>query len=237
MRFASIVLLLIASPAFADVVTLTGPDKIDAGKSAIVKVPRASAGDDFDWQVQPAGINWTSGENRNETHVILLDLDPGRYFVSFTSYDKKLHGTHVIEVDGSTPPGPGPEPLPPGPVPLPDGKYKLAAQAREWMSTVPDAHKPAAKALANSFRGIASAIAAGTMKRPEDVLAATKASNNAALGSSMEAWKPWGAKLQTALEKADADGSLHTIDDYKVAWNEIATGLEAAVTKTPALRK
>jgi len=237
MRFVSVVLLLLCSSALGDVVTLTGPDKIDAGKSAIVKLPRASAGDDFDWQVQPGGVVWTSGENRQETHVILLDLDPGRYFVSFTSYDKKLHGTHVIEVDGSTPPGPGPEPLPPGPAPLPDGKYKLASQAREWMSMVPADHRAKAKDLANSFRGIASAIAAGTMKRPEDVLAATKASNNAALAGSMEAWKPWGAKLQAALEKADADGTLRTIDDYKVAWNEIATGLEAASTKAPALRK
>ncbi len=235
MRFASIVLLLLCSSALGEV-TLTGPDSVAVGKSAIVKLPLADAGKDFSWQVLPPGINWISGENRTDTYVVILDLDKPA-FVSFASFDNKQHAVKAISVDGSTPPGPGPEPLPPGPAPLPDGKYKLAAQARDWMSTVPADHRAKAKDLANSFRGVASAIAAGTMKRPEDVLAATKASNNEALGGSMEAWKPWGAKLQAALEKADADGTLRTIDDYKVAWNEIATGLEAAVTKTPALRK
>jgi hypothetical protein len=235
MRFACIVLLLLSSSALGDV-TLTGPDSVAFGKSAIVKLPLTESGADFSWQVLPADVNWIAGENRTDTYVVILDVDKP-CFVSFASFDKKAHAVKVVNVDGSTPPGPGPTPPTPGPVPLPDGKYKLAAQARDWMSTVPADHRGKAKDLANSFRGVASAIAAGTMKRPEDVLAATKSSNNAALGSSMDAWKPWGAKLQTALEKADTDGTLRTIDDYKVAWNEIADGLEASVIKAPALRK
>ena len=209
---------------------MNGPDNIAAGKSAIIKVDRTLAGNEFDWQVQPSGVNWISGENRQETFVILLDLDPGRYFISFTSYDKKSHATHVVEVDHSSPPDPAPvPPIPPGPAPLPDGKYKLAAQSRDWVSTVAAEHRQAATPLGNSFRGIAAAIAAGTLTKPADILAQTRSSNNAALGTSIEAWKRWGQQLQAVLERLDHDGTLRTPDDYKTAWEEIAAGLEASL--------
>jgi len=207
---------------------LVGPEKVTAGKSAIVRMDRSLAGNEYDWQVQPSGVNWISGENRQETFVILLDLDPGRYFVSFSSFDKKSHATHVVEVDPFSPPDPAPvPPVPPGPAPLPDGKYRLAAQTLEWLSTVPAEKRPLAKQLANSFRGIVSAIAAGSLTKPADVLAQTRSSNNAALGDAADLWKPFGAKLQLALETLDREGTLRTIDDYRAAWEEIAVGLEA----------
>lgn len=222
--------------AIVQPVKMIGPDAVDVGKSAIIKVPLAEAGKDYSWQVLPEDVNWTSGENKSETFAILLDLDKDA-FASFTSFDGKQHAVKLIRVNGTLPPGPEPSPNPPAPVPLPDGKYKLAAQAREWVALVPVEHRGKAKDLANSFRGIASAIAAGGVKKPEDILAQTKASNNAALGSSMDAWKPFGAKLQAALEAIDSSGNLIPPDDYKTAWNEIATGLEASVTKAPQLRK
>ena len=210
---------------------LQGPETVDVGKSAIVKVPRTAAGETFDWLVEPAGINWISGENRNETFVILLDLDPGRYVVSFVSFDQKQHATHVIQVGNDPPsPGPGPAPPPPDPVPvpLPDGKYKLANAAAAWVaSSVDPAAKVQAKALAGSFRGIAAAIAAGTLSDPQKILTETRTSNNAALGSFVEQWKPWGGKLSAELERLSTEGSLRTADDYRTAWQEIATGLEA----------
>lgn len=244
--FAAVLLALLGSapsavPASAETAgksretggPLVGPEKVTAGKSAIVRIDRALAGDEYDWQVQPRGVNWISGENRQETFVILLDLDPGRYFISFSSFDKKSHATQVVEVDPSSPPDPAPvPPVPPGPAPLPDGKYRLAAQTLDWISTVPEAKRPLAKQLANSFRGIISAIAAGTITKPSDVLLQTRLSNNAALGEAADSWKPFGAKLQQALETLDQDGTLRTMEDYRTAWEEISIGLEAAATPT-----
>lgn len=243
MRVSCVALLLVlvgsapsAVPASAEspvpsrdmAVPLVGPEKVTAGKSAIIRIDRTLAGNEYDWQVQPNGVNWISGENRQETFVILLDLDPGRYFVSFSSFDKKSHATHVVEVDPSSPPDPVPvPPSPPGPAPLPDGKYKLAAQTLDWLSMVPAEKRALAKPLANSFRGIVSAIAAGTITKAADVLAQTRSSNNAALGEASESWKAFGAKLRQALEKLDRDGTLRTIDDYRAAWEEIAIGLDA----------
>lgn len=220
----------------AQPVKMVGPDSVDIGKSAIIKVPLSEAGKDYSWQILPEDVNWTSGENRNETFAILLDLEKDA-FASFTSFDGKQHAVKLIRVNGTIPPGPDPSPNPPAPVPLPDGKYKLAAQSRDWVALVAPEHRGKAKDLANSFRGMAAAIAAGTVKKAEDILAQTKASNNAALGSSVDAWKPFGAKLQAALEEIDGKGNLIPPDDYKTAFNEIATGLEAAVTKAPQLRK
>lgn len=88
---------------------VTGPDTVDAGKSAIVKIPRAEAGSEYSWQVQPEGIQWISGENQTESFVILLDLDPGQYVVSFASFDQKTHATHVVKSGGGPPPPPPPD--------------------------------------------------------------------------------------------------------------------------------
>lgn len=208
---------------------ITGPDTVDVGKSAIVKVAKTESGNDFNWQVEPAGVNWISGENRNETFVILLDLDGGQYTVSFASFDAKKHATHTIKVGGGPVPPKPPEP-PPGPVPppLPDGKYQLANASVTWsLAFVPVQDRSVAKLLANSFRSMASAIGAGTMRDPQTILTQTREANNLALAGHVDGWKPWGTKLSETLAKLNAEGKLVTPEDYATAWNEIATGLEA----------
>lgn len=129
---------------------------------------------------------------------------------------------------------PEPEPLPnppgptPPPTPLPDGKFKLAAFAFTEAGKVTSANRPAAaKNLANSFRGIASAIAAGALSKPEEILAKTLTGNQTALGGDRAAWSAFGVSLSTELERLHAAGTLRVPADYQTAWDEIATGLEA----------
>jgi len=130
---------------------------------------------------------------------------------------------------------PEPEPLPPvppgptpPPTPLPDGKFKLAIFAFTEAGKVQSANKPAAaKNLANSFRGIASAIAAGALSKPEEILAKTLSGNQTALGGDRAAWSAFGVSLSTELEKLNTAGTLRLPADYQAAWDEIATGLEA----------
>lgn len=224
-----IAICVIASLARGD--GIGGPSIVDPGKSAIIKIPIAEAGADFSWKVEPSGVNWISGENRQETFVILLDLDPGRYVVSFASFDAKQHSTHSIYVGGPSPPPMPPGPLPP-PLPTPDPvepetKYGLTKAARAWVMTSVDAiARPKAKALASSFRSIASAQAAGTISGLQQMLTMTRESNNAALGDSVSAWKPWGLKLNDELKRLTTGGKIASTADLAEAWLEIAAGLE-----------
>ncbi len=134
-------------------------------------------------------------------------------------------------------PGPGPNP-PPNPPPSPDpvfpqGKYGLSKSiydlAKKTVS--PSAtRQSAAKALADSFRGIASSIAAGTLQNPTDILKQTTASNQSALkrvGVSRDEWDACFRGLQDAIFSLWDGQSVNTADDFRTAWLEISSGLEA----------
>lgn len=74
---------------------------------------------------------------------------------------------------------------------------------------------------------MAAAIAAGTLAMPAEILAQTKASNQAALGQHVDAWKPFGVKLADKLDSLNKAGQLPNAAEYAVAWREIAVGLNA----------
>ena len=149
----------------AGAVTMTGPTEVEAGKGAIVKIPREEAGAEYSLLVEPASVGWIYGENAGEVFAVLIDLDPGIYVVSFVSFDRKTHATHKIEAVG-----PGPEPRPPDPdpepvdpdipdVPLP-GKYGLTKQA---IKIVTDAKldKPTATLIAANYSDVVKKLREG----------------------------------------------------------------------------
>jgi hypothetical protein len=87
-----------------------------------------------------------------------------------------------------------------------------------------------AKELAGSFRGIASAVANGTLKDPKAILANLKKSNNSALqaaGIQPERWDPFGEWLEEKLWTLYQDGKLSKPADYAAAFEEIVVGLSA----------
>lgn len=134
-------------------------------------------------------------------------------------------------------PGPDPGPNPPPPVPptpepsLPDGEYKLAKDAYTWaMASVDASSRKGAKALANSFRGLSAAVAAGTITNVEEFLTKSKQANNSALtsaGINPTSWDSFGVSLQRKLYSMYKNKEIGPIQNYATAWNEIATGLDA----------
>jgi hypothetical protein len=140
--------------------------------------------------------------------------------------------TTTITVNGSSPnPGPGPTPGPsPGPS-LPDGKFGLAKTAYQIaMDSVPSgARAKGAPVLANSFNGIASSVAAGTLNNPRDLLTQTKTANQTALsnaGVSAADWDNFFTVLQRQIYPLHAGGKLNSVQDFADAWREISAGLE-----------
>jgi hypothetical protein len=134
---------------------------------------------------------------------------------------------------GNPAPNPNPNPNPNPPVPGPDdGAFKLATTALTLATNnvmEGDLRAKGAKALATSFRGIASAAKAGTIASAEDLLVQTKTANNTALinaGISPTNWDKFGVELEKVLYALYKDKKLNTVSDYAQAWNEIANGLD-----------
>lgn len=206
---------------------IEGPRRVGVDKSAVLKVPLELAGSQYSWQVA-GDAPWVPGENKQDAFCILLDLPAGRHVVSFVSFDRQVHEVAVIESGESPDPAPpGPPPSPTPPEPAPDDRFGLARQVAGWLAEVPAPHRSASGRLADSFLSIASAVAAGTLREPASILAETRASNNRALGSAeaIEAWKPFGRRIETRLSELHKDRRLSTADDYRQAWSEIAHGL------------
>lgn len=129
---------------------------------------------------------------------------------------------------------PAPPTPPPAPTPIfPAGKFGLAKQSFEIaQKVVPEnVRKAGAKALASSFQSMSAKIAAGAVKEPEEILKQTFAANNAAIkdaGLDINSWDVYWDDLQTILyDLYKNKKTLKVPADYKAAWDEIATGLDA----------
>lgn len=128
-----------------------------------------------------------------------------------------------------TPLGATPTPPSPGPAPQPDPLSGLAVLARDWVSGVGDyaERKSDLAALVKSFQAVASQIAAGTLKTPEEIVKATSEANANALAGRRDKWLPWAQKLRDYLNAESVSGRLKSADQYRSAWIEISKGLEA----------
>jgi hypothetical protein len=131
------------------------------------------------------------------------------------------------------PPGPTPPPAPPVPTPtFPDGKFKLAAWTFAAANKVAASGRPAqAAALAAALKGMSSAVRAGAIKDPTDLLQKTLTANLAALAQSgglRDDWLPFFKLLQSHVyDDFYATKQINTIDDFATAFDEIAMGLGA----------
>jgi len=137
---------------------------------------------------------------------------------------------------GPTPPNPNPpQPNPPGPTPptppepvIPDGVFQIAKPVHDWAMTVQSTQRATeAGLLAGSFESVAAAIAAGTLKQPQEILTALLTANNAALGAGMRAWMAWGTLLGQRLQELFRGGRLATPTDWAACLREVAVGLRA----------
>jgi len=83
--------------------------------------------------------------------------------------------------------------------------------------------KTEATKLAESFEDVAGRITA--LSTPKDIIKATGEANRAALGDSLETWKPILKKIQGTLVNRAKAGTLTTPEQHKTTWTEIAKGL------------
>jgi len=91
---------------------------------------------------------------------------------------------------------PTPTPTPPSPDTVPDGVFRIAKLAFDLARLVDSTNRVGqAHALADAADAVAASIAAGTLNKPQEILRAILAANNAALGTSMLAWTPWGPAI------------------------------------------
>jgi hypothetical protein len=130
-----------------------------------------------------------------------------------------------VQVGDPEPPTPPTPPTPPAPN-FPDGKYKLASLAYQQGMLVAAPRDAGARALARSYRDVARSDPADL----KAFLLATKKSNDSALASvpgGVGPWEKWSDVLQDRLYELYSTKKLVTVADAKVAWDEIATGLEA----------
>lgn len=156
------------------------------------------------------------------THV--YGVKDGNAYKEFATKTVVLSAVVSIGGGGEPEPGPGPGPQPkPDDPTFDDGKYKLAKFAYD---NAPQGRSQDAKALAASFRGIATQIGAGALKDPEAILKATKDANAKALGQQGSAWESWFVALQDKLFELSESGTLSSPEDFRTAWVELTAGLD-----------
>jgi hypothetical protein len=195
-------------PRQALTVSVEGPATIAPGElavlSAVGDAPRLA------WRAIPATPHFLAIDGGRR--AVFTSPQPGDWTFVLAAADAEdlVQTTHVLHVTGA--PGPPPPPA------------SLASLVRTWRQRVASpAVSAEAERLALSFESVAAQIAAGTIKTSEAVIQATASANQAALGTSREAWRPFFESLRVELNRREESGPL----DYPVLWREIAGGLRS----------
>lgn len=126
-------------------------------------------------------------------------------------------------------PGPDPEPTPPEPD-LPPGIYGITHFARDQARAVNSPNRATeSAAVAAGFESVAAAISAGTLTRPNLILAALLEANRAALGTeaALRAWIPCGTAIGKQLQALYQSGRLTGPEAWASVLLEVALGLRA----------
>lgn len=141
----------------------------------------------------------------------------------------------TADVVVGAPPGPAPNPQPTPPTPTPDPNLSPLAKFvvdNSSKVTKPDSRVKGSRALAASLRGVSSAIAAGTLKAPKDILEQVANGNNAGLtaaGVPIDDWDAFGQTLQDKLNSMYSQGLLKTPADYAQAFRDLSDGFDKVV--------
>lgn len=158
---------------------------------------------------------------------------PGRYDVYLNEIPKDesrpVSQTFTsVEIQHGSNPSPGPAPPPPGPVPpppplppgpLPDGEFRLAAWAAAEGAKINDV--TGARLLAGSFKGIAAAFAAATVRDVDQLKKMIRKS----IDERGAGWVPFRQALQAELNRQSFNA--RTTEAWMTALREIAVGLES----------
>lgn len=167
----------------------------------VVLRPDVPAGALLSWTLVPCGDRWTL--------VLAVHDASGLRQCVF-----------VLAPAGEPEPGPGPDPGP-KPEPLPP----LAKRSLDLAMALPAAERALAGPLATSIEGVASRISAGAIKTVDEAMNAMRESNRSALGTHVEAWRPWAEGIKRELDAMYDAGKLKTLEEHATAFRQIAQGL------------
>lgn len=199
---------LIAATAFGQVVTFP-----PSGKS----LGAATAPEPGKWIVFATGFTPIQPTLVDGGKGIWWVGDAGEYAVIFFPPGDAQPVVSKVTLGGSAPAPP------PGPTPAP--LSAIAEAARVAATSAPAAQR---EAVAASFDGIASQIAAGTLKEAASIIEATRKANQEAVGEAKEAWLPFFEAIRTLLNNEASAGRLATPEAHQAAWEQIAIGVRAA---------
>jgi hypothetical protein len=202
---------------------IEGPTEVQLGELVVLDAS-ASTGTGFSWEIDPS--NPIAPQHAVDTSgkylYLAVPLNAKRFVVVLGVADngEVAQLKHVITVGNS------PDPIP-NPDPDPNPLTGLAKQVYDWkIELVPADKLSLCEALATSHEAIASQIAAGALKTPEEVLKATADSNRDAVGAdNRDAFLPFFTKMSLHLNAEQAKGGMVDLEKIRLMWLEIAKGL------------
>jgi hypothetical protein len=194
-------------------VVVKAPESARVGQLVVLDASESYV-DAFKWEVTPKTDNFVVIEDGKK--AFFSGEKPGNYtFWVAGAADKTVDLKSVtITIEGVVPPDPGPT--------------GLDAKIRQWLKLVKsDTWAQEANALGASFRSVSLQITSGIIKTPEDVIKATKISNQATLGAKVAAWdSTFGQELRKELNSLSAAGKLPDAASHAALWLQIGEILE-----------
>ena len=205
---------VVMDPNAAQVV-LVAPAEVAPSQLVILDAGESTA-DSITWSCEPKTANWLVIDNGRRA---VFSGASGEYLFIVAaakggSVDVKTHRIKITEG-------------------APDESLK--AKIAEWAEPIQSPSKrDDLIRLSQSFASIASAVEVGGLS-PENILAATKTSNQAALGANAAYWQPLFNEL-TAYLQADAE-NLTDAPSLAAKWREISAALAEYSRTLPVAKK
>lgn len=202
----------------ADII-IEGPTEVKVGQLARLTVEK-SAGNTFKWQVLPEGTDFEVYDDGRK--VVFSSGIEGVYTFIVACANNNDVDIKVLTLRvGASVDVPVPNPdIPPNPA------SGLKGKVMSWTSLVNSPNKKAESAkLATSFLNVQVDIQSGKLTTIEEIIGATKVSNQAALGNSLVLWVPFLEQLQKEMQMQAESGLLVTPEQHARVWGEIAAGL------------
>jgi subtilisin family serine protease len=198
-----------------DLVILECPTEIRSGALLILDASK-SKGVNFNWIVEPATPNFLVIDGGKRA-VFSAPGGTYRFYVAGAQGDRIDAEFRTVNVVGG-----GVTPDPVGPTPE-------VPKVIEWIKLVPGEKalvKEETQALAKAFRSVQAQIAAGVLRDPNSIIAATAVANRGSLGDRATAWKPFFIELEKSLNAKRDAGELATAEDHQREWSALAKELE-----------
>jgi hypothetical protein len=200
-------------------IIVEGVKTVKVGQLARLEVTKSS-GKTFKWTALPEGTDFEVYDDGRR--VVFSSGTPGSYtFIVACANDNDVDvKVVIITVGAGDPAGPVDPAKPVNPT------TGLKGKVVEWTKLVNSPNKKAEAAkLSVSFATIQADITSGKLATAEQIIAATKAANQATLGNSIALWVPFLEQLQKEMRSQAESGLLVTSEQHAQVWGEISAGL------------